>query len=156
MNQTPINKGEPFSEERTAEIIRDFKQNGFTLIPGVLEPHEVKALREKTDALFVDSEAINGGYVQRDFILRHTNELDRIFCDLLIREPIYSLMEAIFGKGFQQCGMNVLRTDDTNAIENWHVDDALFFPLPGDVPRHDPRIDLPVAVAHRTGAADRH
>ena len=66
MNQTPINTGEPFSEERTAEIIRDFRQNGFTLIPGVLEPHEVTALREKTDTLFVDPEAINGGYVQRN------------------------------------------------------------------------------------------
>jgi ectoine hydroxylase-related dioxygenase (phytanoyl-CoA dioxygenase family) len=144
LNQTPINKGQPFSKERTAEIIRDFRQNGFTLIPGVLEPHEVKTLREKTDALFVDPEVINGRYVQRNFILRHTNELDRIFCDLLIREPIYSLMEAIFGKGFQQCGMNVVRTDDTNAIDQWHVDDALFFPLPDDVPRHDPRIELPV------------
>ena len=41
-------------------------------------------------------------------------------------------------------GMNVLRTDDTNAIDQWHVDDALFFPLPDNVPRHDPRIDLPV------------
>ena len=144
LNQTPINKGEPFSEERIAEIISDFKQNGFTLIPGVLEPHEVKALREKTDALFVDPEVISGRYVQRNFILRHTNELDRIFCELLIREPIYSLMEAIFGKGFQQCGMNVVRTDDTNAIDQWHVDDALFFPLPDNVPRHDPRIELPV------------
>ena len=109
-----------------------------------MNPTKVKALREKTDALFVDPEVINGRYVQRNFILRHTNELDRIFCDLLIREPIYSLMEAIFGKGFQQCGMNVVRTDDTNAIEQWHVDDALFFPLPDDVPRHDPRIELPV------------
>ena len=130
MHSTPINKGEPFSKERNAEIIRDFKKrNGFTLIPEVLESHEVKALREKTDALFVDPEVISGRYVQRNFILRHTNELDRIFCDLLIREPIYSLMEAIFGKGFQQCGMNVIRTDDTNAIDQWHVDDALFFPL---------------------------
>lgn len=106
----------------TAEIVRDFRQNGFTLIPGVLEPNEVKALREKTDVLFVDPEIIKGGYVQRNRILRHTNELDQIFCDLLVREPIYNLMEAIFGKGFQQCGMNVLRTDDTNAIDHWHVD----------------------------------
>ena len=156
MNQIPINKGKPFSEKQIAKILRDFRQNGFTLIPGVLEPHEVKALREKTDTLFVDPETIKGGYVQRNFILRHTNELDRIFCDLLIREPIYSLMEAIFGKGFQQCGMNVIRTDDTNAIDQWHVDDALFFPLPDDVSPSRPAHRATGAVAHRAGAADGH
>ena len=84
------------------------------------------------------------GYNQKNFILRHCNELDPLFCDLLVREPIFSLMEAIFGKGFQQCGMNVLRTDQTNAIDRWHCDDALFFPLPDDVPRHDPRIEMPI------------
>lgn len=144
MKRTPIQEGHPFDEERTREIIRDFKRDGFVLIPGVLEPDEMTALREMTDALFIDPAAIEAGYVQKAFILRHTNELDPIFCDLLIREPILSLMEAIFGPGCQQCGMNVLRTDRTNAIDRWHVDDALFFPLPDDVPRHDPRIDMPI------------
>ncbi|MSS70456.1 MAG: phytanoyl-CoA dioxygenase [Candidatus Latescibacteria bacterium] len=144
MNRTAIQEGQPFSEERTREIIRDFKRDGFVLIPGVLEPDEVTALREKTDALFVDPEVVAGGYVQKDFILRHTNELDVIFCDLLVREPIIGLMEAIFGPNCQQCGMNVLRTNRTNAIDRWHVDDALFFPLPDEVPRHDPRIDMPI------------
>ncbi len=144
MRRTPIQEGSPFSEARTRDIIRDFKRDGFVLIPGVLDPDEVTALREKTDEFFADPAANEGGYVQKDFILRHTNELDPIFCDLLVREPILGLMEAIFGPGCQQCGMNVLRTDRTNAIDRWHVDDALFFPLPDDVPRHDPRIDMPV------------
>lgn len=144
MSSTPIKEGEAFSEERSREIIRDFKRDGFVLIPKVLDPDEVTALRQKSDLLFEDPAIIQAGYVQGGWILRHTNELDRIFCDLLVREPIISLMEAIFGPGCQQCGMNVLRNDRTKAIDRWHVDDALFFPLPADIPRHDPRIDMPI------------
>ena len=70
--------------------------------------------------------------------------MERIFCDLLVREPIFSLMEAIFGKGFQQCGNQVLRNDHTQAIDRWHVDNDLFHALPDDVPRYDPRIDIPI------------
>ncbi|MDA0838130.1 MAG: phytanoyl-CoA dioxygenase family protein [Planctomycetota bacterium] len=144
MKASSILRGEPFSPEKTGRIIADFKRDGFVLIPGVLEQSEVEALVRKTDELFDDPEAQANGYVEADFILRHTNELDRIYCDLLIRDPILSLMEAIFGPGCQQCGMNVLRTNDKKAIERWHVDDALFFPLPPEVARHDPRIDMPI------------
>ena len=157
MNPRPIKQGLPFSEQRTNEIISDFKRDGFALIPGVLEPEEVTALREKTDYFFADTEADRGGYVEwtyRDevpegernppFILRHINELDRIYCDMLVREPIISLMESIFGPEPQQCGTNVLYNDGTRAIDKWHMDDELFFPLPEDVPRHDPLIGLPL------------
>lgn len=144
MRRTPILEGQLFGDAYTQEIICDFKRDGFVVIPNVLEPDEVKALRDMTDEKMADEKCIAGGYVQRNFILRHTNELDPIFCDMLIREPIMGLMEAIFGPNCQQCGMNVLRTDRTNAIDNWHVDDDLFFPLPDDVPRHDARIDMPI------------
>lgn len=157
LGRSPIKPGIPFTDERTREIIRDFNRDGYVLIPGVLESDEVTALREKTDSLMADPAADEGGYVQyahrsearldapdEPFILRHTNELDRIFCDLLVREPIISLMETIFGPDVQQCGMNVLRNDRTKAIDKWHIDDALFYPLPDDVPRHDPHVDLPL------------
>ncbi len=144
MPRTAILPGEAFSNEQMSSIIADFKRDGFVVIPNVLSAGEVDALRDKTDVLMADRELDESGYIQRHFILRHCNELDPLFCDLLIREPIFSLMEAIFGPGFQQCGMNVLRTDTSNAIDRWHVDDALFFPLPDDVPRHDSRIDMPI------------
>ena len=105
MNQTSIQNGTPFSEERTREIIREFKRDGFVLIPDVLEEDETEALREKTDELFDDLKTVENGYLRENhFIVWNPNELDRIFCDLLVREPIFSLMEAIFGKDFQQCG----------------------------------------------------
>ena len=122
----------------------DFRRDGFCVIGGVLDSEEVTALCEATDHYMDDEAAIAGGYVQSDHLLRHANELDPIFLDLLAREPIYSLMEALFGEGFQQCGANVLRSGRGVAIEHWHADDGLFFPLPDDVPRHDPRIQMPV------------
>lgn len=145
MNQTPIQNGTPFSKKRTREIIHEFKRAGFVLIPDVLEKDETEALRDKTDELFDDPKTVENGYLRENhFIVWQPNELDRVFCDLLIREPIFSLMEAIFGKGFQHCGNQVLRNDHTQAIDHWHVDDGLFFPLPDDVPRYDPHIDMPV------------
>ena len=64
MNQTPIQNGTPFSEERTHEIIREFKRDGFVLIPDVLEADETKALRDKTDELFDDPKTIENGYLR--------------------------------------------------------------------------------------------
>ena len=139
MDKNPIKEGIPFSNERIQETIGVFKRDGFVLIPGVLDQDEVSALRERTDSLIADNEGSENGYVQvverterldEPYILRHTNELDRMFCDLLIREPILGLMGTIFGPGVQQCGMNVLRNDKSKAIDEWHIDDDLFFPLP--------------------------
>jgi ectoine hydroxylase-related dioxygenase (phytanoyl-CoA dioxygenase family) len=142
---TCIRRAAPFSGERTEEIIRDFKRDGFVLIPGVLEEEETRALRDKIDELAEKPELEKSGHrAKSPFIIWHLNELDRIFCDMLIREPIYTLMEAIFGEGFQQCGNQVLRNGEGQQIDHWHVDNALWFPLPDEVPRHDPRIEMPV------------
>jgi ectoine hydroxylase-related dioxygenase (phytanoyl-CoA dioxygenase family) len=145
MSQTPIRKGEPFSPERCQSIISDFRRDGYVLIPGVLESEEMEALRNKTDEFFENPALVESGHKGRnDFIMWHINELDRIFCDMLIRDPIYSLMETFFGNGFQQCGNQVLRTHRGQALSNWHVDNALWLPLPEEIPRFDARIEIPV------------
>jgi len=121
MTHTAIQEGQPFSAERTTTIITDFKRDGFVVIPQVLQLDEIAALKQRTDAFFADPTLAEAGYIQNDFILRHCNELDPLFCELLVREPIFGL-----------------------AIDRWHVDDALFFPLPDEVSRHDTRIDMPI------------
>ena len=68
MNQTPIQNGTPFSEERTREIIREFKREGFVLIPGVLEADETKALRDKTDELFDDPQTVENDYLRENIL----------------------------------------------------------------------------------------
>ena len=157
-----IATAEPLSEQRTQEILEQFYRNGFALIPGVLTPEEVTALRDKTDELFADPELAertnpelaDKKYIQvkeheesgdlAPFILRNTLELDQIFRELLIREPIISLAEAVLGPDCKFCGQNVLRNQPGVAITRWHVDGAVHFPLPEGVVRHDPRIRMPV------------
>jgi ectoine hydroxylase-related dioxygenase (phytanoyl-CoA dioxygenase family) len=132
-----------FDSETTSSILADFRRDGFAVVRGALDRDELTAIRDRTDELMEDPHT-QDGYVENAHILRHANEVDRLFVDLLVREPIYSLMLAQFGDGMQQCGMNVLRSGRGKAIDTWHVDDDLFFPLPDDVPRHDSRIQMPV------------
>ena len=162
MNTTPILPGEPFSEVKTQQIAEQFHRDGFVHIPGVLTSEEITALRDTTDRLFADpslAERTNPHladtrYIQvrphdesgeeLPFILRNTIELDPIFREMLFREPILSLAEAIVGEGCKFCGQNVLRNLPGLSIERWHVDGGVHFPLPEDVPRFDPRIQMQV------------
>ncbi|MEM7031554.1 MAG: phytanoyl-CoA dioxygenase family protein [Chloroflexota bacterium] len=162
MSTSPIVPGEPFSPEKTQQIADQFFRDGFVYIPGVLTSDEVTALRDKTDTLMDDPDIFaktnphlaDHRYVQlRDhdvtgetmpFILRNTVDLDPMFRDLLLREPIFSLAEAVVGKNSKFCGQNVLRNLPGLAIENWHVDGSVHFPVSDDMPRHDPRLRMPV------------
>lgn len=162
MTTSPIIAGKPLSEKRTRQIVETFRRDGFVHIPGVLESDEMEALRDKTDELLDDPvlaarenpHRSDKRYVQKKshsesgeelpFILRNTIELDSIFRDMLIREPILSLAEAIVGPDCKFCGQNVLRSIAGLAIDHFHVDGTVHFPVPEDVPRHDPRIRPPV------------
>ena len=162
MNTSPIISGEPFSEEKTRAIVQQLHRDGFAHIPGVLTSVEANALRAKTDELFADPvlfdrtnpDLADPRYIQLGkheesgeelpFILRNTIELDPIFRDMLLREPILGIAEAVVGKAPKFCGQNVLRNLPGVAIERWHVDGQVHFPLPENVSRHDPRIRMPV------------
>ena len=162
MTTSPIISGEPFNAEKTQQIVERFHRDGFVHIPGVLTSGEVTALRDKTDQLLADPvlaertnpELADKRYIQLGkhkesgeelpFILRNTIELDQIFRDMLLREPILSLAEAVVGQDCKFCGQNVLRNLPGLSIDRWHVDGAVHFPVPDNVPRHDPRIRMPV------------
>ena len=162
MGNSLILSSKPFSEEKTTQIAQQFFRDGFVHIPGVLTEDEVTALREKTDAFFNDPELAERTnpdladvrYIQMGthadssetlpFILRNTIELDPIFRDMLLREPILSLAEAIVGKNCKFCGQNMLRNLPGLSISNWHVDGSVHFPVSDEMPRHDPRLRMPV------------
>ena len=159
---SPILAGEPFSPQKTREIVEQFFRDGYVHIPGVLTPGEISALRDKTDELMDDPEMQarfnpNLGdprYVQvrehkttreeLPLILRNTIELAQVFRDMLVREPIFSLAESIVGKDSKFCGQNVIRNLPGLSIDEWHCDTKVYFPLPDDIKRHDPRVRMPV------------
>ena len=155
--------GLKFSKEKAEEIVEKFFRNGFVHIPNVLTPGEIKALIDKTDELMDDSDISNKvnpelgdpKYVQlykhritgeeQPFILRNCIELDEIYRDMLLREPIFSLAEAVVGKDPKFCGANVLRNTPGLSIDKWHTDSAeAYSPLPEGIKRHDPRVRMPV------------
>lgn len=144
MEKTPILPGESLDPEHRARVLEEFHRQGFALIPGVLNPEEIAALRRRCDELFADPALAGTKYIQSEFILRNTIELDPMFRQILIRQPILELAEAILGPDCKFCGQNVIRNRAGIAISRWHVDDVVEFPLPEGVERHDPRLCMPV------------
>ncbi len=142
-----IRAGNRLDPGQMEETLRIFHRDGFALVPGVLTVGEVDALREVTDRCFDDPVLAGTDYVSGrgdGFVLRNTLELDAVFVDMLVREPILSLAEAVVGTDCKFCGQNVIRNTAGQAIDRWHVDDRVEFPLPDDLPRHDPRMRMPV------------
>ena len=161
MCESPILAGEPFSAEKTQEIVDRFARDGYCHIPGVLTEGEITALRDRTDELMDDPEIQtrfdpnlgDSRYIEvrahattgeeLPFILRNCIELDQMYRDMLVREPIFSLAEAIVGKNSKFCGENVIRNVPGLAIEFWHSDGDVWFPLPDSIARHDPKARMP-------------
>ncbi len=139
-----LRPGEPLDPATLADVVACFHRDGFALVRGAFNADEVAVLREATDRHVADPALAGTKYIERDFILRNTLELDPIFADVLIREPMVGLAEAVLGQDFKFCGQNVIRNPKGVAITRWHVDDTVEFPLPDDVPRYDPRIQMPV------------
>ena len=167
MSESPILAGEPFSPQKNQEIVKQFARDGYVHIPDVLTPGEVSALRDRTDELMDDPEILarlspnppgtahwTGGRYHEDqadtsgevlpMTLRNGIDLDQMFRDMLVREPIFSLVEIILGKDSKYIGQNVIRNSPGLAIDYWHSDGDAFFPLPDSIERHDPRVRMPV------------
>jgi len=145
-----IFEGNPLEQSQMEEVLTAFHRDGYALIPGVLADSEVSRMIEVTDRCFADPVLAGTRYTStgksgpEGFVLRNTLELDSVFVDMLVREPILSLAEAIVGADCKFCGQNVIRNPKGQAISMWHVDDRVEFPLPEAVPRHDPKIQMPV------------
>lgn len=134
----------PFSAERTAEIRAELDHEGFALIPGVLPPDECAALRERIDRAFEDPRLFKTDNRYDDYVMVRMFELDMMFRDMMVREPIISLVESICGAQCHLIADGVIRNKPGQAISGWHADDLVFYPLPDNVPRHDSSIPLPV------------
>ena len=131
----------PFSAEETACFSADFHRDGHRLIPGVLSPEEVLSLREGIDRVFIEY-AGDADRLYGDFIAVRLFETDPVFQDLLTREPILSLVESLLGSDCHLIAQNVVRNAPGQAIDSFHVDDVVIFPVSNGVERHDARLTL--------------
>lgn len=127
-------------------IVEEFFREGCALVPGVLTPEEVAALRAKTDVFAADTSipARHRTWAGDAFVLRFCHELDPLFAEVAARDSIVSLAAAVLSSGATFNAMNVIRNEPGQAISRWHIDDVLEFPLPDEIARFDPRIRMPV------------
>ena len=147
-----IRVGEPFTDEETRRITEQFQRAGYYDFGPVLEADEVAALFEDMERKWNDPrmheparDQIRGTSLMRMF------EYSTAFRDLIVREPFASLAEAILGEDCHCMSQNALYTPpNVNAVADapggWHLDDLAHFPLPDEIPRHDPAIQLPCFV----------
>jgi hypothetical protein len=144
--RSAIQEGQPFSPERTAEILRDFHRDGFRLLPGLLTANEVAALRAAVDRFFENPRHKDTHNLYGEWIGVRLFETDPIFEDMLTREPIISLVEAILGDDCHLVAENIVRNKPGVAIDQFHADDLVIFPVAEGMTRHDPRLTMPVHI----------
>ena len=146
--ESPIRTNLPaYSPEQTERYKAQFLRDGFLLIPGVLDPQEVAALKEAVDRVFADPVKSKDPYkMYGPFVAVRLFEDDIVFEDMLAREPIIGLVESILGKNCHLMANNVVRNAPGQAIETYHADDLVFFPLAEGMKQHDPRLTMPVFV----------
>lgn len=140
---TVIRAGEPFDPARQQAIIDDFLRDGFVHVPGVLEPDEVAALKAACERVLHDEDGYPEHHYGGDCTLVKLFETDPVFEDVLTREPIISLVEAILGWNCHLIAQNAICNRPGVNVDRFHCDDPTFFPFLADHPLPD---DVPVPV----------
>ena len=140
-----MERGQPFSEEETARKVEEFHREGWLYLGNVLTAEEVDTLkgvmvRKYDDERLHDDE--EGDYI-RGVSLMRMFEYHQSFRDLIVRDPVVSLVEALLGDDCHMMAQNALRTGTEEGITGWHIDDGPHFPCPEEIPRHDPRLRIP-------------
>lgn len=111
---------------------REFHQEGFVVLRTIIPTGRAEYLRELIEQRYrdprtrenADLDLLRGGVS-----LMRMFEYHRAFRDLLILEPVISLVERLLGADCHVVAQNALRTPRGKAVINWHIDDALFFPF---------------------------
>jgi hypothetical protein len=126
--------GLPLDAEQEAAVVDGFLRDGAAILRGVMTD-QAPELRAVMDRQFEDPR-IQESHVVDGITLARAFELDPAFKDLLVLEPIISVVEAILGRDCHMTSQNFLRTAPGRAIDTWHVDDSVYFPLPEHMPQH--------------------
>ncbi|MBE7464046.1 MAG: phytanoyl-CoA dioxygenase family protein [Planctomycetes bacterium] len=132
------------TEAEQAAISFRFDRDGFCPLPNVLTPDECAALRDALDRAFANPGLADTHNRYGDIVMCRLFELDPLFLELLTREPFISLAERILGPHCHLLANNAVVNPSGKAIDGWHVDEHLLFPLPEGIERHDARLRMPI------------
>ena len=139
---------EIFSAAKIASIAEEFNREGWVHLPGVLTSDEVSELHAGIERLRCDPTAKLMNHAGSDWSFVRLFERERIFRDMFVREPMISLGEALVGPNCHLISDGAVYNPPGQAISSWHVDDGLYFPLPDEIPRHDPRVKIPNLIVN--------
>ena len=143
-----INKCDPFEEQLQAQYVDKFLREGWLFFKNILTEEEVDALkaaivRKSSDERINDADEedqVRGVGLMRMF------EYNQAFRDLIVREPLISIIEKILGSECHVVAQNALVTRKGNGIVNWHIDDHLYFPFLSEIKHQELRYKVPCYV----------
>ncbi|MDI4648170.1 phytanoyl-CoA dioxygenase family protein [Cohnella hashimotonis] len=119
-----------------AKELEQLHKDGYVLFKGVLDRGQAAALKEGIRQAFEgkdDNVMMQGPMFERGEIF-----------EALVDHPVIStFIEKVLGPDCQLSSMNGMRTTRNNGVSKWHVDEALFFPLPEGA-EIDASIPMPV------------
>ena len=146
---------EPFTEEELTPILDDFYKNGATVIRNVLLREECQKICKRVDQIFdepyfaemrnVKVNQPRNDHDKAPIVVHRLFECDRMFRDLLVREPIISIAEAVLGPQCHCMAQGCILNRNDFGINRFHIDDSLEFPITDDgIKYHDRRLRMPV------------
>lgn len=144
-NSEAIVPGKPFNDAEITRLKQHFLTEGWLYVPRVLSASDVSALRTASERKFadpmvrgdLDNDQIRGVGLMRMF------EYSLAFRQLIAREPLIDLVEAILGPDCHLISQNALRTPAMNGIVDWHIDGELLFPFLVDLKEQSVAAQLP-------------
>lgn len=137
------------SPEVITSIAEAFNREGWVYLPSVLTVDEVMQLRTGIERLRCDPTAkLTHHANDANYSYVRLFERERIFRDIIVREPMISLGEALVGPNCHLISDGAVYNPPGKAISTWHVDDGLYFPLPDDIPHHDARVQIPNLIVN--------
>lgn len=130
------------TQEQLSQWVADFERDGFIVLRDLLSPDEIADMWDRVVRAYDEPDPAGSN----SQIIRHQMFLKgQIFENLIDRSPVIDFVEAILGDTCHLISENAIYTRPGQGIDNWHVDEAVHFPRPADVPL-DPRIPVPCFV----------
>ena len=128
---------EKWVAENLENLVAELHENGYLILRGALPPEQVERLREGVIRAF---EEPDDGYGQ--IIRVQMFERGELFEEVIDQPGVIDLVEAILGPECHLCAQAAASTSPGNTIAEWHVDDAVRFPVPQGV-KLPPEIPMP-------------
>lgn len=151
MLAVPILPSEPLPSESLDPILDDFYRNGATVIRNILSQKECRRMVERIDEIFAEpyfAQMRNVKVTRQEdkdpIVVHRLFECDLMFRDLLVRDPIISIAEAVLGDHCHCIAQGCILNRKDLGINRFHTDDCIEFPIAPGMERHDPRLRMPV------------